>query len=240
MNKIFTSKSFFNFLEKNRSNNSKSARNQDYFALYCNHNTSGNKYFVEFGGGDGEAESNTWLLEKDYGWTGVLAECNKACLENFNEQRTCKLIQKALYGTSNQKLEFTECDIVSQSTLSETAISYKDHCYHNRINSQKKYEVETISLEDLLIEVSAPKTIDFMSCDTEGSEYDILKNFDFKKYFIKCITVEHNYTNNQVKIFGLLTRNNYVRVLSQITDTEDWYVHRSLFNYTLSTEEILF
>lgn len=32
-----------------------------------------------------------------------------------------------------------------------------------------------------------------MSLDTEGSEFEILKNFDFEKYTFGLIDVEHNY-----------------------------------------------
>ena len=40
-----------------------------------------------------------------------------------------------------------------------------------------KYKVNTISLEDLLEKYKAPTIIDYMSIDTEGSEYEILKKF---------------------------------------------------------------
>ena len=38
--------------------------------------------------------------------------------------------------------------------------------------------------------------IDYLSIDTEGSEFLILKNFDFQKHTIKLITVEHNYAES--------------------------------------------
>ena len=72
-----------------------------------------------------------------------------------------------------------------------------------------KFEILTITLEDLLKEYKAPNEIDYLSIDTEGSEYDILKNFRFNNYFFKVITVEHNNTKNKLLIDQLLEKNGY-------------------------------
>ena len=63
----------------------------------------------------------------------------------------------------------------------------------------------------MLIKYNAPKFIDYLSIDTEGSEYEILKNFDFKSYKFRVITCEHNYNENREKIYELLTENGYER-----------------------------
>ena len=48
-------------------------------------------------------------------------------------------------------------------------------------------------LLDLLAAHNCPREIDYLSIDTEGSELPILNAFDFSKYDIKIVTVEHNY-----------------------------------------------
>jgi hypothetical protein len=85
------------------------------------------------------------------------------------------------------------------------------------------YEVNTISLLGLLQKYDAPSTIDFMSIDTEGSEFDILNNFDWSRYKINALCIEHNYTNARQKIYELLVGNGYKRVYEGISGADDWY-----------------
>ena len=64
-----------------------------------------------------------------------------------------------------------------------------------------------------------------MSIDTEGSEYDILNNFDFSSRKIKIITVEHNYHNEQRnKIYSLLIGKGYKRIFENVSQFDDWYL----------------
>jgi len=72
----------------------------------------------------------------------------------------------------------------------------------------------------------APKEIDYLSIDTEDSEYDILTNFHFSEYKIKVITVEHNFTAMREKIYDLLTRNGYERKYENLSRWDDWYIKK--------------
>lgn len=104
--------------------------------------------------------------------------------------------------------------------------SDSDGRHRNKKNSSVKYEVETISLHDLLKKHNAPFNIDYLSIDTEGSEFEILNAFDFDTFDIKVITCEHNYTQMRQKIFKLLTDKGYVRKYSQFSLCDDWYVRQ--------------
>jgi hypothetical protein len=88
--------------------------------------------------------------------------------------------------------------------------------------------VDTISLNDLLKKYNAPNIIDYISIDTEGSELDILNNFDFNSYQFRVITCEHNYSSNRDKIYNLLSNNGYKRVMSDISQFDDWYIKTSI------------
>ena len=43
--------------------------------------------------------------------------------------------------------------------------------------------------------------IDFISIDTEGTELDVLKGFNFDKYVVKLFIVENNYNDENIEIF---------------------------------------
>jgi hypothetical protein len=68
--------------------------------------------------------------------------------------------------------------------------------------------------------------VDYLTVDTEGSEFEILKGFDFGKYEIGLITVEHNHTPNRDRIYQLLSRNGFVRKFDGLSQWDDWYVRR--------------
>ena len=76
----------------------------------------------------------------------------------------------------------------------------------------------------MLDKYNAPREIDYLSIDTEGSEFDILSHFDFNKYQFRVITCEHNFAPQREEIFSLLTRNGYLRKFENISNVDDWYV----------------
>jgi hypothetical protein len=110
--------------------------------------------------------------------------------------------------------------------------------YHNsgdwakeiRENNSIEYNVETISLNDLLLHHKAPRNIGYLSIDTEGGEFEILKCFDFSKYRIEIISIEHN--NDLMKrdlIYTLLTQKGYERKYKDAFGPDDIYLLNDLF-----------
>ena len=77
----------------------------------------------------------------------------------------------------------------------------------------------------LLMKYNCPEDFDYLSIDTEGTEYEIIKGLNFDKYRPKIISIEHNYiTNEREKIFNFLTSKRYKRVKADISYCDDWYV----------------
>lgn len=178
-------------------------------------------YFVEFGATDGIKNSNTFLLENKFGWIGILVEPSPIWESNLRANRPNVIVStKCVWKESGQLIDFIETHDPQRSKIS--LYDRKRHSGLSRVNN--RYQKETISLEDLLIQNNAPAFIDYLSIDTEGSEFEILRAFDFTKFSFGLISVEHNYRENRQEIHKLLTSAGYVRIFSEISLWDYWYV----------------
>lgn len=193
---------------------------QDYLAAFL---FGPNGFFVEFGATNGVELSNSLALEQ-MGWKGILAEPSKkwhqALLENRPGSSICT---ECVWSRSGEEIAFSDASEGIYSTISSFADSD-----HNPRQIVASYPVRTISLKDLLDEHQAPKFIEFLSIDTEGSEFEILSAFNWEDRSFGFIAVEHNYTENRQKIHDLLTSKGYARVLEHHSKWDDWYIHDSL------------
>lgn len=178
-------------------------------------------YFVEFGAANGKDLSNTYMLEKEMGWTGIVAEPAWIWHDELTKNRTCKISFDCVWSKSHELLSFNQALVPELSTIDD--FSDKDAHAESR-KSGDKYEVYTVSLMDLLKKYKAPKEIDYLSIDTEGSEFEILSAFDFDAYKIKTITCEHNFTPMRDKILELLVSKGYTRKYQEMSQFDDWYV----------------
>ena len=203
-------------------NKSKSQICQDWFVLNSL-NYKKNGYFVEIGAASGVDLSNTYLLEKEFNWTGILSEPSNHWRTTLVENRDCNIDFNCVYKSSGEKINFYETIEKEYSTIGK--YSKQDNHFSKR-KSFKEYEVETISLLDLLDKYNAPRFIDYLSIDTEGSELDIILNFDFSKYKFRVVTIEHNNTENEIKIDKIFKENGYTKTYEKFSQFESWFVYR--------------
>jgi len=163
-------------------------------------------------------------MEKLFGWNGILSEPAKIWHRNLRLNRNSFIDTNAVWKNSNSQLVFNETDSAEYSTIEY----FSDLDMHRNIRLDgKKYEVNTISLNDLLLRYRAPSIIDYLSIDTEGSEIDILESFDFNQYTFSVITIEHNYTDSRNRIYELLSSKGYRRVNKNVSQFDDWYVYEA-------------
>lgn len=167
-------------------------------------------FFVEFGATDGILLSNSWLLERHFGWTGICAEPNPRFFEKLKRNRHCTLTPACIAGQSGELLEFVLADEYGgfERNIAIDQHAAKREAYRN---TGHRITVKTESLHDLLTRLGAPRHIDYLSIDTEGSEYEILSTFPLDLWRVRCITVEHNFGPQRERIQALLESAGYLR-----------------------------
>lgn len=177
-------------------------------------------FFVEFGATDGRTLSNSWLLEKQFGWKGILAEPGRVWRKQLEQSgRSAALEFDCVWNRTGEVLTFAETSFAELSTIGD----FSGRGDHNRLGA-RTYEVRTIALNDMLEKHGAPAEMDYLSIDTEGSELTILESLDFARFRFRVITVEHNFMPDRERIHALLTSHGYERQAEAQSQYDDWYV----------------
>ena len=218
---------FYHFIFS-KSGSSHSQLFQDLFVAFVLGEKKGGR-FLEFGATNGVELSNSLLLEQHYGWTGVLAEPDPQWQQALKENRkSAAIITDCIYSKTGQKLEFLSSAHGVLSSLKDFAENDKDGMSGNTAARLSKYDtvmVETLSLNDVC-EQHFSDGLDYMSVDTEGSEYEILASFDFDRCRPTVMTVEHNFSSAQQQLDKLMNKRGYARIFRHQSEFDAWYVSR--------------
>ena len=199
------------------SSNSQIFQDLMVISMISNTDSLDNFYFVEFGATDGISISNTYLFESVFGANGIVAEPAKIWHDSLSANRQCSISHQCVWEKSGEVLEFLETSNPDLSGLTNQQDKSRETV------GSVEYSVDTISLNDLLRKFAAPNRIEFLSIDTEGSEYRILKSLNFNEFKFEVIVCEHNYGENRERIRQLLESNGYTRRHRLFSYFDDWY-----------------
>ena len=172
-------------------------------------------YFIEIGANNGITKSNTYYFEKVKKWRGVLIEPspNNYLLCKKNRSKANKYYCNACVSF-NFKEEFVK---IAYSDLVSTPINLESD-ESNPFSRAKQgltsfmedeipiYGAITKTMNEILIDSSSPRDIDFFSLDVEGAQIEVLKGIDYNKYKFRYILVESSTPN---KIEDFLAKHNY-------------------------------
>jgi len=179
-----------------KANSKYSQSGQDAFVLNYFKNKR-NGIFIDIGANDGVSLSNTYYLEKELGWSGICFEPIPDIFSKLDKNRDCiKIMAGVADKVSTEKFTFVDGP---SHMLSGMTKEYNEQ-HKQRIKKEiqtlggsiKELDVQCVVLNDIL-EEHKMYNIDYLSLDTEGNEFKILKNIDFNKFKIKVMTVENNY-----------------------------------------------
>lgn len=177
-------------------------------------------FFVDFGATDGVLLNNTWMLETSFGWKGICAEPNPKFFAELRKNRRCQVSDACIGARTGEEVEFLLADEYSGMKKHANQDSNAARRAGYLANPGAVVKMRTVSLDDLLKRMGAPRHIDYLSIDTEGSELEILAAFPFSDWEIDLITVEHNFTPQRREIQNLLLSHGYDFVGAQ---WDDWF-----------------
>lgn len=172
-------------------------------------------FFIEVGGHDGVTQSNTKLFEESYKWRGILVEPSPKLYSVLCKNRPNSLCYQCALGSFDEDGTYVYGDF-DGSTMSSVN--------GERLNRSADQQVLVRSLQSLLDELNITH-IDFLSLDTEGYEWNILKGIDFEKTQFDYILIEI-YNHQYDLIVDYLSENGY-KFLESITnynlkDNPEW------------------
>jgi len=156
---------------------------------------------VEVGAANGIRGSNTLFFEK-LGWRTLCIEPNPLYIEKIKDFRS-EYVQCAC-GSKNQKsMPFTIFDIGEKNIMSSLSSLCPDsrllETHDHVINSKRTINVNVRTLDEILESSKFPTDIDFISIDTEGTELDVLKGLNLRKWNVSLLVVENNFDDANIK-----------------------------------------
>jgi FkbM family methyltransferase len=192
-------------------------------------------WFVDAGAGpDGIRGSNTYVLEKELGWTGLLIEPHPDCYARVKSNRSA-IVEQCCLADSFGEVEFVLHEYPELSSVPEH-LSEPNFVAAGYASGRKpRVQMPSAPLWELLRRHHAPRVIDYMSLDIEGAEWFALKDFPIDEFRILCTTIERGGRMYE-KLRRRLLAEGYRLV--RVTDPDDFYVHASVEYETTLAEQM--
>lgn len=154
-----------------------------------------NGFYVEVGANDGRSFSNTYVLEKTRGWSGILVE--PILHKHFESKRYRDASRnRFVYGACvdfnyiepTVKLYFS--NLMTTSDLGNDILwAEAGSKFLNNEESVLPFWSPAFKLSEIINDAGVTK-IDFLSIDVEGAELSVLKGIDFENTDIQLILIE--------------------------------------------------
>ncbi|XP_031828222.2 uncharacterized protein LOC116425123 isoform X2 [Nomia melanderi] len=187
-----------------------------------------NGFFVECGAYDGETRSNTLVLERSLGWTGLLVEADpnnfsKMLLKNRKAYLTPTCLGIHKYPSVNSFLMAKNVGRLHEPNANDSHLPNSADVAH----SGTHVSVQCFPFIDYMIALNV-STVNYFSLDVEGNELQVLKTIPFDKINIETLSVEFSHVEaGRDELVDFMKSNGY-RVYTSVV-RKDKLAHDIIF-----------
>jgi FkbM family methyltransferase len=167
-------------------------------------------FCVEVGANDGVEASNTFYFEK-IGWEGILVEADPALAELCRQRRPRFVTEEAAAVAPGGPPTVTFQIVQGNDKVSSVSFSDTQRQQIEKWMGDFQTQPVTVSartLDDILTGHAAP-TLDFITIDVEGYEWDVLQGFDIERWNPKVVILERNSDQPDANITAYMERHKY-------------------------------
>ncbi len=156
-------------------------------------------FFIEAGANDGLTQSNTFVLERDHGWRGLLVEPIPELAKRCRANRPSAIVENVALvpaGFAGTSIEMTFCNLMSQvKGAMKSAAEEADHIRRGKeCQNLTPYNVsvpaKTLSA---ILDAHGIERVDLLSLDVEGFELAALAGIDFDRHAPRWMLIEARY-----------------------------------------------
>lgn len=161
--------------------------------------------FIELGAIDGICGSNTFRLERDYGWNGILIEPISDYYDALLLNRKASHMYRVCVCENEGETEFTRIEGYSKVLSGIPSNFSPDH--KNRIDREVSAHSQQVFIDKIaskkmstILSECGINQVDYLSVDVEGAELSVIKSIEMEKNTIRPILIgaENNYGSTEV------------------------------------------
>jgi len=184
---------------------------QDQFVDQCIFRGRRAGTFVDIGAHDGVSGSNSYYFETERGWTGLCVEPNPETYQALASKRSCTCVQGCAAvsdGAARFLAVYGAADKLS-GRLDTFPSGHVDRIRQAVCADGGRESVITVPCYEInaLLRAHHINSVDFLSLDTEGGEYDLLRAIDLQGFNVQAVSVENNYSDRRIEDF--MTQSGY-------------------------------
>lgn len=145
-------------------------------------------FYIDIGAHHPKRFSNTYAFYKK-GWHGVNIDAMPGSMKLFNKQRHRDINLEISVANEQKQLTYFQFNEPALNTFSQELAISRDGLRSYKIIATK--EIEAYPLKTILDKyLNSDQSIDFMTIDVEGLDFEVLQSNDWSKYRPKVVLVE--------------------------------------------------